>query len=217
MTQGQEDQKHQQMNEIYNLWQIFLQKIVEQCERKYMYHKILGFRQHQYSVFCQTICRKEKFVPNGSLTAWLLQRNRNAWKLQHYWKNRFTIEGQAFLHQIVTIDETWVKDFEPELKSQSNEWRSPNSPQPKKFWRAQSKIKQMIFAYDHQWIIMTDRVHVEQVWQKCIIITGYKNHTQNCTKTNRTCLRMDHSFSTTMHACIIQSRWVCRTLTYSTS
>jgi len=31
------------------------------------------------------ICRKEKFVPDGSLTAWLLNRNRNAWKLQHYW------------------------------------------------------------------------------------------------------------------------------------
>jgi hypothetical protein len=85
MTQGQEDQKHQQMNKIYNLWQTFLQKIVEQCERKYMYHKILGFCQHQYSVFWQTICRKEKFVPDGSLTAWLLKRNRNAWKLQHYW------------------------------------------------------------------------------------------------------------------------------------
>ena len=29
---------------------------------------------------------------------------------------------------IVAIDETWVRDFEPELKSQSNEWRSPSSP-----------------------------------------------------------------------------------------
>ena len=38
--------------------------------------------------------------------------------------------------EIVAIDETWVRDFEPELKSQSNEWRSPSSPRPKKFQRA---------------------------------------------------------------------------------
>jgi len=61
--------------------------------------------------------------------------------------------------EIVAIDETWVRDFEPELKSQSNEWRSPSSPQPKKFRQAQSKVKQMmIFACDHGGIIMTDRV-----------------------------------------------------------
>jgi hypothetical protein len=73
-------------------------------------------------------------------------------------KRRFNVEGQAFLYRIVTI-ETWVRDFEPELKLQSNKWRSPTSPQPKKFQQAQSKVKQMItFAYDHQLIIMADRV-----------------------------------------------------------
>ena len=29
-------------------------------------------------------------------------------------KQRFDVEGQAFLYRIVTIDETWVRDFEPE-------------------------------------------------------------------------------------------------------
>jgi len=65
-------------------------------------------------------------------------------------KQRFNIEGQAFLYRIVAIDETWIKDFEPELKSQSNDWRIPTSPRPKKFRRGQSKVKQMmLFAYDH--------------------------------------------------------------------
>ena len=41
-------------------------------------------------------------------------------------------EGQAFLYRIVAIDGTWVRDFEPELKSQSNGWRSPISPRPLK-------------------------------------------------------------------------------------
>ena len=35
--------------------------------------------------------------------------------------------------EIVAIDETWVRDFERELKSQSNEWRSPSSHDPKNF------------------------------------------------------------------------------------
>jgi len=74
-------------------------------------------------------------------------------------KQRFNVEGQAFLYRTVAIDETWVRDFEPALKSQSNECRSPTSPRPKKFRRAHSKVKQMmIFVYDHRGIIMTDRV-----------------------------------------------------------
>ena len=48
-------------------------------------------------------------------------------------KQRFNVEGQAFLYRTVAIDETWVRDFELELKSQSNEWLSPTSLQPKKF------------------------------------------------------------------------------------
>jgi len=52
-----------------------------------------------------------------------------------------------------------LRDFERELKSQSDEWRSPTFPRPKKFRRTQSKVKQMmIFGYDHRVIIMTDRV-----------------------------------------------------------
>jgi len=57
---------------------------------------------------------------------------------------------------VVAIDETWIRDFEPELKSQSNEWRGKGSPRPKKFKRAQSNVKQiMIFAYDCKGEIMT--------------------------------------------------------------
>jgi uncharacterized protein YeaC (DUF1315 family) len=48
-------------------------------------------------------------------------------------KQRFNAEDQAFLYRIVATDEPWVRDFEPELKSQSNEWRSPKSPRPKEF------------------------------------------------------------------------------------
>jgi hypothetical protein len=43
-------------------------------------------------------------------------------------KQRFNVEGQAFLHQIVATDETWVRDFQSELISQPKEWRTPNFP-----------------------------------------------------------------------------------------
>ena len=78
-------------------------------------------------------------------------------------KQRFDVEGQAFLCRIVAIDETWVRDFELELKSQSNEWRNSPSPRPRKFRQAHSKVKQtMIFTHDNCGIIMTE-FHVEQV------------------------------------------------------
>ena len=122
-------------------------------------------------------------------------------------KQRFNVEGQAFLCQIVATDETWVRDFEPELKSQSNEWRSPTSPWHKKFRWAQSKVKRMIiFAYDHRGIIMTE-FHVEQVWQQCTIMTGCKNCAEKCTKIDLSCSGMGHSFCTTVHARTWRRLW----------
>ena len=96
---------------------------------------------------CLTAEKKQKRLENAKLL-----------------KQIFNAEDQPFLFRIVAIDETWVRDFELELKSHSNEWRSPTSPCPKKFRRAQSKVKQMmIFAYDHRGIIMTEN----SMWNKC--------------------------------------------------
>jgi uncharacterized protein YaeQ len=71
--------------------------------------------------------------------------------------HRFHEEGNEFLQKVVAIDETRIWVFEPELKSQSSEWRGKGSPRPKKFKRAQSNVKQiMIIAYDCKGVIMTD-------------------------------------------------------------
>lgn len=73
--------------------------------------------------------------------------------------SRYERELDDFLDRIVTIDESWMRDFEPELKSQSNEWRSKSSPRPKKVIRQQSKTKlMMIMAYDRQGVICTQKV-----------------------------------------------------------
>jgi histone-lysine N-methyltransferase SETMAR len=74
---------------------------------------------------------------------------------------RYRREGDSFLNRIVAIDETWIRSYEPELKSQSSEWHRSSSPRPVKFRREQSKLKQMmIFAYDAEGILIADRVPV---------------------------------------------------------
>jgi hypothetical protein len=104
------------------------------------------------SVFCILTSDLQKreisaqWVPH-CLTA---ERKQKRLDIATLLKQRFDVEGQAFLRRIVAVGEPWVRSLEPELKLQSNEWRSPSSPQPKKFRQAQSNVKQMmIFAYDH--------------------------------------------------------------------
>jgi len=63
------------------------------------------------------------------------------------------------LNRIVATDETWIRDFVPELKSQSCQQKLSTSPRPKKCRRQQSKVKLiMIMAYDKNGVIATDRV-----------------------------------------------------------
>jgi len=42
-------------------------------------------------------------------------------------------EGDNFLQQIVTGDETWIHHYEPKSKRQSTQWKHPSSPVAKKF------------------------------------------------------------------------------------
>ncbi|KAF6038988.1 hypothetical protein EB796_002706 [Bugula neritina] len=42
-------------------------------------------------------------------------------------------EDETFLQRIITGDETWVHQYEPESKRRSMEWRHADSPRKKKF------------------------------------------------------------------------------------
>jgi histone-lysine N-methyltransferase SETMAR len=71
----------------------------------------------------------------------------------------YEAEGEQFLNRIFAIDETWIRDFEPQLKSQSSQWKHATSPRPKKCHRQQLKVKlMMIMADDKNGVIATDRV-----------------------------------------------------------
>ena len=45
---------------------------------------------------------------------------------------RYEEEGEQFLNKIVTSDETWIRDFGPQLKSQYSQCKHATSPRPKK-------------------------------------------------------------------------------------
>ncbi|KAJ4445317.1 hypothetical protein ANN_07122 [Periplaneta americana] len=61
---------------------------------------------------------------------------------------RYHTDGDAFLDQIVTGDETWVSYNTPETKRQSRQWHHPSSPKkPRKFKQTLSTQKVMATVF----------------------------------------------------------------------
>jgi len=56
-----------------------------------------------------------------------------------------------FLDKVITGDETWEFDYDPETKWQSVEWHTQSSPRPMKAHMSRSRVKSMIivFFYSH--------------------------------------------------------------------
>jgi len=48
---------------------------------------------------------------------------------------------------VITGDETWVYQFDPEMKRQSAQWKITNSPRPKKFCQSKSRVKIMLLPF----------------------------------------------------------------------
>jgi len=51
------------------------------------------------------------------------------------------------LGHVITGDETWVYQYDPERKRQSAQWKTANSPRPKKFRQSKSRIKTMLLTF----------------------------------------------------------------------
>ncbi|GFW55402.1 putative DD34D transposase [Trichonephila clavipes] len=52
-----------------------------------------------------------------------------------------------FLNSVVTGDESWMFEYDPESKRQSCEWHTKSSPHPKKARMSKSRIKTMIIVF----------------------------------------------------------------------
>ena len=48
-------------------------------------------------------------------------------RISEQFLHRYQTEGEEFPKRILALDETWIRDFEPELKSQSSQWKHTDS------------------------------------------------------------------------------------------
>jgi len=51
------------------------------------------------------------------------------------------------LGRVITDDETWVYKYDSETKRQSAQWKTANSPRPKKFCQSKSRVKTMLLTF----------------------------------------------------------------------
>ena len=51
------------------------------------------------------------------------------------------------LGHVITGDETWVYQCDPETKRQSAQWKTAHSPRPKKFCQSKSRVKTMLLTF----------------------------------------------------------------------
>ncbi|KAL4104600.1 hypothetical protein QTP88_019894 [Uroleucon formosanum] len=75
----------------------------------------------------------------------------------------------SFLERVITGDESWIFEYDPETKRQSQEWHTSASPRQKKGRLSKSKIKSMLICFfDSQGIFHKEFVLQGQaVNQKC--------------------------------------------------
>ena len=75
-----------------------------------------------------------------------------------------------FLENIITCDESWFFQYDPESKCQYMHWKSPSSPRQKKARQSKSKFKAMMVFFDIRGIVHVDWVPkgqtVNQVYYK---------------------------------------------------
>ena len=70
----------------------------------------------------------------------------------------FRHDPNDFLSRLVTMDETWLYQYDPETKQQSMEWRNSGSPRPKTFRVQKSAGKVVVsnFFLNQDGILLTD-------------------------------------------------------------
>jgi len=83
-----------------------------------------------FIIVTQTLQKRKvaaKWVPHQLSEEQKAARKRVAEELLR----RHKAEGEQFLNRFVAIDETWIRDFEPQLKFQSSQWKHATSPHQK--------------------------------------------------------------------------------------
>jgi [histone H3]-lysine36 N-dimethyltransferase SETMAR len=80
-----------------------------------------------------------------------------------------------FLKKVITGDETWIFAYDPETKQQSSQWKSPDSPRPKKCRQVRSKVKSMLICFfDYEGVVHKEFVPAGQTVNKDFYIAVLK-------------------------------------------
>ena len=86
-------------------------------------------------------------------------------------------EGDDILGRIVAMDEIWARSYEGNLKRQSNGWKHPGSPHPKKVCATQCAVKVMfIVAYDNDGVILHHAVPPTKTVSAAYYCTFFQHH-----------------------------------------
>jgi len=57
-----------------------------------------------------------------------------------------------FPYRVITGDESWLYNYDPETKQQFSQWKTPSSPQMKKARQIRSNIKSMLIVFIYIYI-----------------------------------------------------------------
>jgi hypothetical protein len=60
------------------------------------------------------------------------------------------LRNAEMFDRVITADETWCFQYDPETKRHSMQWKTQNSPQPKKARMSQSQVKTMFVCFFDQ-------------------------------------------------------------------
>ena len=81
-----------------------------------------------------------------------------------------------FFSRVITGNQSWILEHDPETKRQSREWHTTNSPRLKKARMSKSKIKSMLICFfDSQGIVHKESVPPERTVYQTFIGMSLKD------------------------------------------
>ena len=92
-----------------------------------------------------------------------------------------------FFSRVITGDESWILECDPETKRQSRDWHTANSPRPHKARLSKSKIKPMLFFLTVRGSSTRNLCHQDKLSIKLFIGKSLKTHEKGGTCATRHC------------------------------
>ena len=113
------------------------------------------------------------------------------------------------LSKVVTGDETWCYGYYPETKQASSQWKTPNSPNPKKASQYRSNVKIMLISFFMLMELCTSNLFLQdKLWINNFIWRCWKDYAIVYGKNDQKCgVAVIGSFTTTTP--LPTRPWVC--------